>query len=61
MVVLLLFNDQESWTYKELQQTTSIPAAELKRALQGMLQGKGKRGRTGTVAVLLRSWWGCML
>jgi len=42
MIVLLMFNDQERWTYKDLQQATNIPPAELKRALQGMLQGKGE-------------------
>jgi DNA-binding IclR family transcriptional regulator len=41
-MVLLLFNDQERWTFRELQQHTEIPAAELKRALQGMLQGKSE-------------------
>ncbi len=41
-MVLLLFNERESWTFKEIQQHTDIPAPELKRALQGMLQGKSE-------------------
>lgn len=41
-MVLLLFNDREQWTFKEIQQQTEIPAPELKRALQGMMQGKSE-------------------
>lgn len=54
MIVLLMFNDQERWTYKDLQQATNIPPAELKRALQGMLQGKGKDSKVGAKNVLLK-------
>lgn len=39
-MVLLLFNDRAQWSFKEIQQQTEIPAPELKRALQGMMQGK---------------------
>lgn len=41
-MVLLLFNDRDQWTFKEIQQQTEIPVPELKRALQGMMQGKSE-------------------
>lgn len=41
-MVLLLFNDRGQWSFKEIQQQTEIPAPELKRALQGMMQGKSE-------------------
>lgn len=41
-MVLLLFNERDTWTFKELQQQTDIQPGELKRALQGMLQGKSE-------------------
>lgn len=47
-MVLLLFNDREQWTFKEIQQQTEIPAAELKRALQGMMQGKSESTTLGS-------------
>jgi len=34
--VLLLFNDQEQWTFKELQETTGLDETELKRTLMSL-------------------------
>eukprot|EP00735_Rhodelphis_limneticus_P003067 TRINITY_DN1427_c0_g1::TRINITY_DN1427_c0_g1_i1::g.27310::m.27310 TRINITY_DN1427_c0_g1::TRINITY_DN1427_c0_g1_i1::g.27310 ORF type:complete len:751 (+),score=125.08,sp/Q9ZVH4/CUL3A_ARATH/51.70/0.0,Cullin/PF00888.17/7.9e-181,Cullin_Nedd8/PF10557.4/9.5e+02,Cullin_Nedd8/PF10557.4/1.3e-29,TrmB/PF01978.14/0.89,TrmB/PF01978.14/43,DUF739/PF05339.6/7.3e+02,DUF739/PF05339.6/0.22,DUF739/PF05339.6/5.8e+02,HTH_20/PF12840.2/9.4e+03,HTH_20/PF12840.2/0.11,Rrf2/PF02082.15/2.1e+03,Rrf2/PF02082.15/2.3e+03,Rrf2/PF02 len=40
MAILLLFNQQESWTYKEIAETTKIPSNELKRNLQSLACAK---------------------
>ncbi|KAJ9510776.1 hypothetical protein QJQ45_027594 [Haematococcus lacustris] len=42
MCVLLLFNDTEQLTYKEIAEATEIPGTELKRALQSLSLIKGK-------------------
>jgi hypothetical protein len=52
-MVLLLFNDRAQWSFKEIQQQTEIPAPELKRALQGMMQGKSEWHPS---SVMLADW-----
>ncbi|CAI0402055.1 unnamed protein product [Linum tenue] len=42
MCVLMLFNNAERLSYKEIEQATEIPAPELKRCLQSMACVKGK-------------------
>ncbi|KJE93406.1 Cullin 3 [Capsaspora owczarzaki ATCC 30864] len=42
MVVLMLFNQQDSYTYQEIAQETEVPPGELKRALQSLACGKYK-------------------
>ncbi|KAG6759400.1 cullin-3A [Populus alba x Populus x berolinensis] len=42
MCVLMLFNNAERLSYKEIEQATEIPAADLKRCLQSMACVKGK-------------------
>ncbi|CAN1321589.1 CUL3A [Linum perenne] len=42
MCVLMLFNNADRLTYKEIEQATEIPAPELKRCLQSMACVKGK-------------------
>ncbi|CAN0923684.1 CUL3A [Linum grandiflorum] len=42
MCVLMLFNNAERLTYKEIEQATEIPSPELKRCLQSMACVKGK-------------------
>ncbi|KAI7748694.1 hypothetical protein M8C21_000343 [Ambrosia artemisiifolia] len=42
MCVLMLFNNAERLTYKELEQATEIPSLDLKRCLQSMACVKGK-------------------
>ncbi len=42
MVVLLLFNDVDQLTYKEIAQATEIPASDLRRCLQSLALVKGK-------------------
>ncbi|XP_051146099.1 cullin-3A-like [Andrographis paniculata] len=42
MCVLMLFNSSESLSYKEIEQATEIPAADLKRCLQSLACVKGK-------------------
>ncbi len=42
MCILLLFNEVEQMSYTEISQATEIPAADLKRALQGLACVKGK-------------------
>ncbi|CAN1357293.1 CUL3A [Linum perenne] len=42
MCVLMLFNNAERLTYKEIEQATEIPAPDLKRCLQSMACVKGK-------------------
>jgi hypothetical protein len=43
MVVLLLFNDAEQLSYREIAEATEIPAQELKRSLQSLACAKGER------------------
>ncbi|KAK9064550.1 hypothetical protein SSX86_015932 [Deinandra increscens subsp. villosa] len=42
MCVLMLFNETDRLTYKELEQATEIPSLDLKRCLQSMACVKGK-------------------
>ncbi|KAG9159786.1 hypothetical protein Leryth_007796 [Lithospermum erythrorhizon] len=42
MCVLMLFNNADSWTYKDIEQATEIPASDLKRSLQSLACVKGK-------------------
>ncbi|KAJ8441329.1 hypothetical protein Cgig2_024841 [Carnegiea gigantea] len=42
MCVLMLFNNADRLTYKEIEQATEIPAPELKRCLQSLACVKGK-------------------
>lgn len=42
MCILLLFNDTDQLTYKELAEATEIPSADLKRCLQSLALVKGK-------------------
>ncbi|MEW5303513.1 MAG: hypothetical protein WDW36_006197 [Sanguina aurantia] len=42
MCILMLFNSTETLTYKDIADTTDIPAQELKRSLQGLACVKGK-------------------
>eukprot|EP00882_Tetradesmus_deserticola_P002834 GHRQ01003012.1.p1 GENE.GHRQ01003012.1~~GHRQ01003012.1.p1 ORF type:complete len:735 (+),score=416.28 GHRQ01003012.1:173-2206(+) len=42
MVVLLLFNEAEQLSYREIAEATEIPAQELKRSLQSLACAKGK-------------------
>jgi cullin 3 len=42
MVVLLLFNDAEQLSYREIAEATEIPAQELKRSLQSLACAKGR-------------------
>lgn len=42
MCVLMLFNNADRLTYKELEQATEIPSSDLKRCLQSMACVKGK-------------------
>ncbi|BBG94238.1 cullin 3B [Prunus dulcis] len=42
MCVLMLFNNAERLSYKEIEQATEIPAVDLKRCLQSMACVKGK-------------------
>jgi hypothetical protein len=51
MVVLLLFNDAEQLSYREIAEATEIPALELKRSLQSLACAKGESVVAG-VAVL---------
>jgi cullin 3 len=43
MCVLMLFNSADVLTYREIEQATSIPAADLKRCLQSLALVKGKQ------------------
>ncbi|KAK2143738.1 hypothetical protein LSH36_816g00043 [Paralvinella palmiformis] len=40
MVVLMLFNNREKWTYEEVKTETDIPERDLMRALQSLALGK---------------------
>ncbi|KAG1678291.1 hypothetical protein FOA52_013912 [Chlamydomonas sp. UWO 241] len=42
MCILLLFNDADALTYKEIAEATEIPAVDLKRSLQSLALMKGK-------------------
>ncbi|KAG9137444.1 hypothetical protein Leryth_019871 [Lithospermum erythrorhizon] len=42
MCVLMLFNNADSWTYRDIEQATEIPASDLKRSLQSLACVKGK-------------------
>jgi cullin 3 len=42
MCILMLFNDVDQLTYKEITQATEIPATDLKRSLQSLALVKGK-------------------
>ncbi|KAL9246399.1 hypothetical protein vseg_019939 [Gypsophila vaccaria] len=42
MCVLMLFNNADSLTYREIEQATEIPSTELKRCLQSLALVKGK-------------------
>ncbi|KAH1064238.1 hypothetical protein J1N35_029225 [Gossypium stocksii] len=42
MCVLMLFNNADGLSYKEIEQVTAIPASDLKRCLQSMACVKGK-------------------
>ena len=42
MVILLLFNDRDSLSYKELREATNIPIADLKRNLVALSSAKYK-------------------
>ncbi|KAL8111967.1 cullin-3A [Apium graveolens] len=42
MCVLMLFNNAERYSYKEIEQATEIPSADLKRCLQSLACVKGK-------------------
>eukprot|EP00878_Enallax_costatus_P014463 GHUV01015127.1.p1 GENE.GHUV01015127.1~~GHUV01015127.1.p1 ORF type:complete len:678 (+),score=256.68 GHUV01015127.1:760-2793(+) len=42
MVILLLFNDAEELSYREVAEATEIPPADLKRSLQSLACAKGK-------------------
>jgi cullin 3 len=43
MCILMLFNSADALTYREIEQATSIPAADLKRCLQSLALVKGKQ------------------
>ncbi|TVU42989.1 hypothetical protein EJB05_09418 [Eragrostis curvula] len=43
MCVLMLFNSADALTYREIEQATAIPAADLKRCLQSLALVKGKQ------------------
>ncbi|KAL6840842.1 hypothetical protein ACP4OV_029368 [Aristida adscensionis] len=43
MCVLMLFNSADVLTYREIEQATAIPAADLKRCLQSLALVKGKQ------------------
>jgi cullin 3 len=43
MCVLMLFNSSDVLTYREIEQSTAIPAADLKRCLQSLALVKGKQ------------------
>jgi cullin 3 len=47
-VILLLFNDADTLTYRELAEATEIPAGDLKRSLQSLACAKGKNVLTKT-------------
>jgi cullin 3 len=40
MVILMLFNHRESWTYEEIKNETDIPERDLMRSLQSLALGK---------------------
>jgi hypothetical protein len=42
MVILLLFNDAQQLSYREIAEATEIPAADLKRSLQSLACAKGE-------------------
>jgi cullin 3 len=42
MCILMLFNNAEHLTYKEIEQSTEIPSSDLKRCLQSLALVKGK-------------------
>ncbi|GFR47201.1 hypothetical protein Agub_g8881, partial [Astrephomene gubernaculifera] len=42
MCILLLFNEQDSLSYKDIEQATEIPTPDLKRALQSLACVKGR-------------------
>lgn len=42
MVILLLFNDNEDLSYREIAEATEIPPVELKRSLQSLACAKGE-------------------
>jgi len=43
MVVLMLFNTRDSWTYEEMKNETDIPEKDLVRALQSLSMGKANQ------------------
>jgi cullin 3 len=43
MCILMLFNSSDVLTYREIEQSTAIPAADLKRCLQSLALVKGKQ------------------
>ncbi len=43
MVILMLFNKKDEFTYEEIQQETEIPEKDLKRALQALAMGKSSQ------------------
>ena len=51
MCILLLYNDADKLTYKEIAEATEIPAADLKRCLQSLALVRGKCGRCGRMEV----------
>lgn len=40
MVILMLFNNKDSWTYEEIKNETDIPERDLMRAIQSLALGK---------------------
>lgn len=47
MVILLLFNDADALSYREIAEATEIPAADLKRSLQSLACAKGEQLPSG--------------
>ncbi|XP_068169694.1 cullin-3-like, partial [Antennarius striatus] len=43
MIVLMLFNSRDKWTYEEIQQETDIPERDLVRVLQSVACGKSSQ------------------
>ena len=51
MCILLLFNEAEQLSYQDIAQATSIPALDLKRALQSLALVKVRRKEISNVAL----------
>jgi hypothetical protein len=61
MVVLLLFNDAEQLSYREIAEATEIPALELKRSLQSLACAKGETPSCFFLSINTATCWHLVL